>query len=79
MLTLLYWRVGQRVRSEVLGSNHAAYGNEIVVTLSLQLSLDHCTSFGEKNPRRIIQFAEVFPDEPDCRIAATRIELNALH
>ena len=33
-LTLLYWRVGQRIRSEVLGGNRAAYGEEIVVTLS---------------------------------------------
>ena len=62
-LTLLYWRVGQRVRSEVLGSNRAAYGEEIVVTLSRQLSIDHGTSFDEKNLRRMIQFAEVFPDE----------------
>ena len=53
-LTLLYWRVGQRVRSEVLGSNRAAYGEEIVVTLSRQLSIDHGTSFGEKNLRRMI-------------------------
>lgn len=62
-LTLLYWRVGQRVRSEVLGSSRAAYGEEIVVTLSRQLSIDHGTSFDEKNLRRMIQFAEVFPDE----------------
>ena len=33
------------------------------MTLSRQLSLDHGTSFGEKNLRRMIQFAEVFPDE----------------
>ena len=62
-LTLLYWRVGQRVRSEVLGGNRATYGEEIVVTLSRQLSIDHGTSFDEKNLRRMIQFAEVFPDE----------------
>ena len=62
-LTLLYWRVGKRVRSAVLGSNRAAYGEEIVATLSRQLSLDHGSSFGEKNLRRMIQFAEVFADE----------------
>jgi predicted nuclease of restriction endonuclease-like (RecB) superfamily len=62
-LTLLYWRVGQRIRSEVLSGERAAYGDEIVVTLSRQLSADHGTGFEEKNLRRMIQFAEVFPDE----------------
>ena len=33
------------------------------MTLSRQLSIDHGTSFDEKNLRRMIQFAEVFPDE----------------
>ena len=62
-LTLLYWRIGQRIRVEVLSGERAAYGEEIVVTLSRQLSLDHGSSFGEKNLRRMIQFTEVFPDE----------------
>lgn len=62
-LTLLYGRVGQRIRSEVLSGDRAAYGEEIVVTLSRQLSTDHGPSFEEKNLRRMIQFAEVFPDE----------------
>ena len=50
-LTLLYWRVGQRVRSEVLGSNRAAYGEEIVVTLSRQLSIDHGTGINSQADR----------------------------
>jgi hypothetical protein len=37
-LTPLYWRVGRRIRREVLGSERAAYGEQIVVTLSRQLS-----------------------------------------
>jgi len=62
-LTLLYWRVGQRIRTEILGEARAQYGEEIVVSLSRQLSAEHGASFGEKNMRRMIQFAEVFPDE----------------
>ena len=62
-LTLLYWRIGKRVAEEVLGKERAAYGRQIVVSLSRQLVEEHGSSFGEENLRRMIQFAEVFPEE----------------
>ena len=62
-LTLLYWRVGQRIRSEILGKQRASYGEEIVVKLSRQLVGEHGQGFSAKNLQRMIQFAEVFPDE----------------
>ena len=61
--TQLYWRVGQRIRAEVLGEQRARYGEEIVATLSRQLAADYGRGFEEKNLRRMVQFAEVFPDE----------------
>ena len=33
-LVLLYWQVGNRIRTETLKSERAAYGEQIVVTLS---------------------------------------------
>ncbi len=62
-LTMLYWRIGQRIRKEVLRGNRAGYGEEIVATVSAQLVADYGESFSEKNLRRMIQFAEVFSDE----------------
>jgi len=62
-LTLLYWRIGERIRTEVLGGDRAKYGEQIVVTLARQLSAEHGTGFEEKNLRRMVQFAEVFPGE----------------
>ena len=62
-LTLLYWRVGQRIRVEVLGGERAGYGKEIVSTLSRQLVAEFGRSFSDKNLRRMVQFAEVFADE----------------
>lgn len=47
----------------LLGGERAAYGGEIVVTLSRQLAADHGRGFEEKNLRRMAQFSEVFPDE----------------
>jgi predicted nuclease of restriction endonuclease-like (RecB) superfamily len=62
-LTLMYWRIGQRIRTEVLGGQRAGYGEEIVASLSRQLAADYGRGFEEKNLRRMMQFAEVFPSE----------------
>lgn len=62
-LTTLYWKVGHRIRQEILHEERAEYGAEVVSTLSVQLVMDYGDSFSEKNLRRMVQFAEVFPDE----------------
>ncbi len=62
-LTLLYWRVGKRINDEILKGERAEYGKEILATLSHKLVSDYGNGFGEKNLRRMVQFAEVFPDE----------------
>jgi len=59
----LYWRVGQRINEEVLSNERAEYGKQIVATLSRQLTNRYGNSFGEKNLRRMMQFAEIFNDE----------------
>lgn len=62
-LTMLYWHVGKRIRSEVLLDGRAEYGEQILSTLSTQLVREYGQSFGLRSLRRMIQFAEVFPDE----------------
>lgn len=62
-LTTLYWRVGKRIQQEILGSERAAYGEQIVATLSRQLVTEFGRGFADKNLRRMMQFAEAFPDE----------------
>ena len=61
-MTLLYWRIGKRIHNEILGEERAEYGKEIVSTLSRQLVEEFGSGFSEKNLRRMVQFAEVFPD-----------------
>ena len=46
--TLLYWRLGKRIRTEVLGGDRAAYGGQIVVSVSRQLEAEFGKGFGEK-------------------------------
>lgn len=62
-LTLLYWRIGQRIQAEILTGKRADYGEAIVASLSRQLVLHYGRGFAEKNLRRMIQFATAFPDE----------------
>ncbi len=61
-ITLLYWRIGKRIQTEVLGNARAEYGKEIVATLSQQLTHDFGPGFTPRNLFNMIRFAEVFPD-----------------
>jgi len=63
-LTLLFWRIGRRIHTEVLAGERAGYGEQIVPALAAQLVRDYGQSFTEKNLRRMVQFAATFPDEP---------------
>jgi predicted nuclease of restriction endonuclease-like (RecB) superfamily len=61
-LTLTFWHIGNKINSEILNNNRAEYGKQIVVTLSRELEKKFGRSFNEKNLRRMIQFANKFPD-----------------
>ena len=62
-LTVLYWRIGKRLSVEVLKNERAAYGEQIVATLSRELVAEFGRGYTEKSLRRMIQFAESFPEE----------------
>ena len=61
-LVFLYWQVGSRIRAEVLEGARAAYGEEILPTLSAKLVPEFGEGFSARNLRRMIQLAEAFPD-----------------
>ena len=61
-LTVMFWKVGERIKREILQNKRAEYGKKIVVTLSRKLVNKYGNNFEEKNLRRMIQFAEKFPD-----------------
>jgi predicted nuclease of restriction endonuclease-like (RecB) superfamily len=76
-LTLLYWHIGQRIGTEVLHGERAAYGEQIVSTLSAQLEQEYGRGFSGKNLRHMLRFAEVFPDEEI--VSAARRQLSWTH
>jgi len=63
-LTMLYWRVGDRIRREQLNGNiRAEYGEQILQTLSAKLTQDHGRGWSARNLAYMVRFAEVFNDE----------------
>lgn len=62
-MTMLYWQIGRRINDAILKGERAEYGKEIVVSLARQLVLEYGNNFSEKNLRRMIQFANVYPSK----------------
>lgn len=62
-LTILYWRVGNRIRRDVLRTQRAGYGDQILATLSQDLAREFGRGFEFTNLTRMLKFAEAFPDE----------------
>ena len=62
-MTLMYWHIGERINREILGGERAAYGKQIVATVSQKLTEEYGGSqFSVKNLNRMRLFAERFPD-----------------
>lgn len=55
-LVQLYWRVGTRIRTEVLKEQRAEYAEEICSTLSSQLAAEFGNGFSRQNLNRMIRF-----------------------
>jgi len=67
-INLLYWQIGKKINDEVLHSKRAEYGTQVVANLAKKLSDKYGRSFGLRNLRRMMQFADEFPDK---KIVAT--------
>lgn len=62
-LTMMYWHIGERINREVLGKQRAEYGKQIVSKVAQQLQTEYgAKGFDEKSIRRMMQFAQMFPD-----------------
>lgn len=76
-ITLLYWRIGMRVSSEILKDKRAEYGKQIVQMLSAQLTSEYGPGWGEKQLRHCLRFAETIQDEQI--VSALRRQLSWTH
>ncbi|MDX1917447.1 MAG: PDDEXK nuclease domain-containing protein [Rickettsiaceae bacterium] len=61
-MTKLYWNIGKRIKEEVLKDSRAEYGEQIVLSLSKELSAEYGKGYTRTSLIRMIQFYESFPD-----------------
>ena len=77
-IILMFWEIGERINREVLGNKRAAYGQQIVSQVATQLQSEFGEKgFGVRSIRRMMQFAEYFPD--DKIVSAVSTQLTWLH
>ncbi|MCH7412294.1 DUF1016 N-terminal domain-containing protein [Belliella sp. R4-6] len=62
VLTLTYWQIGKRINDHMLNNERAGYGEKVVANVSKQLEQQFGKSFTLRNVRRMVQFADEFPD-----------------
>ncbi|HMR49571.1 MAG TPA: DUF1016 N-terminal domain-containing protein [Arachnia sp.] len=62
-LTMMYWQIGHLIDADVLQHERAAYAQEIVGTLSPQLTRTFGRGFDRNILTRMVRFAQQFPDQ----------------
>lgn len=62
VMTVMYWQIGNKINTEILGKERAEYGKAVVKQVSERLTEEFGSSFSEKNLRKMMQFALVFND-----------------
>lgn len=60
---LLCWHLGRRLLNENLQGSRAAYGKQILVTVSQELSAEYGRGFSYAEIARMVQFAQLFPEQ----------------
>lgn len=62
-LSLLYWKIGKRIGSDLLQNKRAEYGKQIVASLARQLTDRFGNGWDVKTLRHCLRSAETFSEE----------------
>jgi predicted nuclease of restriction endonuclease-like (RecB) superfamily len=73
-LTMMYWHIGERINRDVLENERAEYGKQIVSQVATQLQHEYGKNgFEPRNIRRMMQFAQQFPEFRIVSRVATKL------
>ena len=61
-MTMLYWHIGKRIKIEILNLAKPNYGEQIIVSLSNQLSVEYGKGFSKSNIFEMVRCYEQFPN-----------------
>jgi len=59
-ITMLYWHIGSKIKTNILNNKRAEYGQETIKQLSIALTTQYGKGWSEKQLRHCLRFAEVF-------------------
>jgi len=76
-ITMLYWEIGKRVKTDILKNKRAEYGQETIKQLSIDLTAQYGKGWSEKQLRHCLRFAEVFTNSKI--VSALRRQLSWTH
>lgn len=76
---MLNWYVGRRILKEKLQERRAAYGKQILVTVSRELTAEFGRGFSYAEIARMIQFSQVFPDEQIVAALSQQLSWSHFH
>jgi len=62
-IALLYWHVGKRINTDILGGSRAEYGKQVLTNLSAYLTLEYGKGWSAQQLRHCTHLAITFPDE----------------
>lgn len=72
-MVLLYWNIGRTIKKEIIKSDRADYGKQIVSSLSRELIARYGKGFSEQNLWHMVKFYDTYPN-----LSATQRELRGL-
>ena len=61
-ITLLYWKIGERINTEILQEKRAEYGKQILKELAKSLTFHYGSGWSDRHLRYCVQLSEVFPE-----------------
>jgi predicted nuclease of restriction endonuclease-like (RecB) superfamily len=62
-LSMLYWNIGNRIKTDLLNNQRAAYGQQVLKKLSNALTQKYGKGWSEKQLQHCLYTVEIFPDE----------------
>ena len=77
-LTMLYWHIGQRLQTEVLGGDRAEYGKQTIVILSQQLVREYGKGWSERQLWLCLKMATTFPHQEIVNTLCTELSWSHL-
>lgn len=77
-LSRLYWQIGKRVQEEILNHKRAEYGEQIIQSLSAQLTIEYGKGWSKRQLHHCIRFAEIVPDSEIVHTLCTQLSWSHL-